>query len=296
MLKPAHRNLFLLHFMVLIFGFTGIIGALIKTSPWVMIWYRMILAAFFIALYAFYKKKNFKLKSHLIWKLVGVGLVIAAHWVTFYGAIKVSNVSVTLACFATGSFFAALLEPLIYKRKVNFKELVLGILVFVGIGFIFSIETRFVDGIILSVISAFLAALFTVFNGKLAKEADSSVISVYEMLGGFLGLSVLFAFNGNLNPQFLSVIPGDWVLLLILSVFCTAFTFVLGVTIMKELSPYTVVLAVNLEPVYSIILAYFILNEGEQLSYRFYIGALIILLTVFANSFFKQNKETSKDG
>lgn len=273
--------------MVIIFGFTGIIGALIQTSTWVMIWYRMILAAFFIALYAFYKKKKFNLNKRLILKLIGVGFIIAAHWISFYGAIKVSNVSVTLACFATGSFFAALLEPLVYKRKVNPRELFFGVLVFIGIGFIFSIETKFIDGIILSIVSAFLAALFTVFNGKLANEADSSVISVYEMFGGFLGLSVLFAFNGNLNADFLHVIPSDWPLLLVLAVFCTAFTFVLGVTIMKELSPYTVVLAVNLEPVYSIILAYFILNEGKELSYRFYIGAFIILLTVFANSFFK---------
>ncbi len=273
--------------MVIIFGFTGIIGALIQTSTWVMIWYRMILAAFFIALYAFYKKKKFNLNKKLIFKLIGVGLIIAAHWITFYGAIKVSNVSVTLACFATGSFFAALLEPLVYKRKVNPRELFFGVLVFVGIGFIFSIETKFINGIILSICSAFLAALFTVFNGKLANEADSSVISVYEMFGGFLGLSILFAINGNLNADFLHVIPKDWPLLLVLAIFCTAFTFVLGVTIMKELSPYTVVLAVNLEPVYSIILAYFILNEGNELSYRFYLGAFIILLTVFANSFFK---------
>jgi drug/metabolite transporter (DMT)-like permease len=287
MLKSSYRNLFLLHFMVIIFGFTGIIGALIQTSTWVMIWYRMILAAFFIALYAFYKKKKFNLNKKLIFKLIGVGLIIAAHWITFYGAIKVSNVSVTLACFATGSFFAALLEPLVYKRKVNPRELFFGVLVFVGIGFIFSIETKFINGIILSICSAFLAALFTVFNGKLANEADSSVISVYEMFGGFLGLSILFAINGNLNADFLHVIPKDWPLLLVLAIFCTAFTFVLGVTIMKELSPYTVVLAVNLEPVYSIILAYFILNEGNELSYRFYLGAFIILLTVFANSFFK---------
>jgi drug/metabolite transporter (DMT)-like permease len=247
----------------------------------------MILAAFFIALYAFYKKKKFNLNKKLIFKLIGVGLIIAAHWITFYGAIKVSNVSVTLACFATGSFFAALLEPLVYKRKVNPRELFFGVLVFIGIGFIFSIETKFITGIILSICSAFLAALFTVFNGKLANEADSSVISVYEMFGGFLGLSILFAINGNLNADFLHVIPKDWPLLLVLAIFCTAFTFVLGVTIMKELSPYTVVLAVNLEPVYSIILAYFILNEGNELSYRFYLGAFIILLTVFANSFFK---------
>jgi drug/metabolite transporter (DMT)-like permease len=279
--------------MVLIFGFTGIIGALVKTSPWIMIWYRTLLAAFTIWIYGKITKCfNTGIENYTKLKLLGIGVIIATHWVTFYQAIKISNVSVTLSCFASGSFFASLLEPLIFKRKIQLYEVLLGILVFVGIGFIFSIQTQFVNGIVLSVFSAFLAALFTVLNGTLAPKIEATTLSVYEMAGGFLGLTMYFLLTGQLNPAFLHVQTSDWWLILLLSIVCTAFTFVLGVNIMRHLSPYTVVLAVNLEPVYSIILAHFILKEGKCLGLGFYVGTTIILISVFANVIIKPIKKT----
>ncbi len=290
-----YRNYIILHIIVLVFGFTGIIGALVKMSPDILIAYRTLMAGTVIYIYGKFKGISFSLNTNIILKLLATGIIIAIHWVGFYGAIKVSNVSVTLACFASSSFFAALLEPIIYKRRIDIKEIMFGVLVMCGISLIFTINFSYTLGILLALLAAFTSALFTIINGTLIGKIDAIAISFYEMLGGFIFIMLYFLFAEKLNTQLLDLSSKDWFLILILSVFCTAITFVMAIEIMKEISPYTVVLTVNLEPVYGIILAYFILNEGDKLNWKFYLAALFILIVVFLNTYLKSRRIKSID-
>jgi drug/metabolite transporter (DMT)-like permease len=222
------------------------------------------------------------------------GLVIAVHWFTFFKAIKVSNISVTLACLSTGAFFASLLEPLFYGRKIIWYEVLFGIIVFLGLYIIFNIDGHFINGIVLALSSAFLSALFSMINGKYAKEYNPTIISFYELLGGVLFFSVFLFFTGSFTEKFFEISNSDWFHLIILSTFCTAYAFIASVKVMKFLSPYTVMLTINLEPIYGIILAVIVFKETEKMSVNFYIGALIILSTVILNGVLKYFHKTSK--
>lgn len=222
------------------------------------------------------------------------GLVIAFHWFTFFKAIKVSNISVTLACLSTGAFFASLMEPLFYGRKVIWYEVFFGIIVFIGLYIIFNIDGHFINGILLALTSAFLSALFSMINGKYAKEYNPTVISFYELLGGVLFFSIFLYYTGSFNASFFKVSNSDWLYLIILSTFCTAYAFIASVKVMKFLSPYTVMLTINLEPIYGIILAVIVFEETEKMSFNFYIGALIILSTVILNGVLKYHSTQKK--
>ena len=219
-----------------------------------------------------------------------LGVVIAFHWLTFFKAIKVSNVSVTLACLSTGALFTSFLEPIFYKRKIIAYEVFFGILVVIGLYTIFSVETQYVFGILLALISAFLSALFSVLNGRLAKQYDSTNISFYELLGGTLCFTIALVLMGDFNSQLFQLSLDDWMYLGILSSICTAYAFIVSVQILKHLSPYTVMLTINLEPIYGIILAVLIFKDKEKMSPEFYIGAAIILATVVLNGIVKHLK------
>jgi drug/metabolite transporter (DMT)-like permease len=225
--------------------------------------------------------------------LVG-GLVITLHWLTFFKAIKVSNVSVALATMSTGAFFAAVLEPIWYRRKFIGYEIVFGLIVIVGLYIMLHVETIFVEGIILALISAFLSATFTLINGKLIQLERPSVISVYELGSGVLFLSVYLGITGKFTSDFFQLSQNDWLFILILASVCTAYAFIASVKVMKYISPYTVMLSINLEPVYGILLAYFILGESEKMEPLFYLGAFVILATVLANGILK-NKRKQKE-
>lgn len=223
-----------------------------------------------------------------ITKTLFTGLIIAAHWIFFFEAIKQSNVSVTLAALATSSLFTSLLEPLFFKRKIYPYELFLGLLVLLGLYFIFQFETELSWGLILGIIAAFLASLFTVFNGLLIKKYDSGRISLYELFGGFLGITVYFLIKDpSLFPDF-QLSFSDAFYLLLLGTVCTAFAFVASVKVMEELTPFTVSLSINLEPVYGIILAVLIFGESEKMSLGFYSGTALILLALFINVIVKR--------
>ena len=282
------KNLFLLHFVVLIFGFTGILGKLITIDSEDLVWYRMFFATISIAIYMLIRKQGFKMKSNGAWQTTLVGFIIAAHWIFFFEAIKQSNVSITLAALSTGSLFTAILEPIIFRRKFHLYEVLLGGIVILGLYFIFRFETENSLGIWLGVLSAFLASLFTVINGRLIKKYDSSRISLYELAGGVFAISLYYIiFKEGAFPNF-EMSFSNWVYLLILAIICTAFAFVASVKVMEELTPFTVSLSINLEPVYGIILAFFIFGEEEEMSFGFYIGALLILSSLFLNVWFKK--------
>ena len=282
-----------LHVIVFIWGFTAILGKLISLEALDLVWYRMLFASVIMTFVVLFNKEKIKVPFNVLIGFIVSGIIIAAHWLTFYQAIKVSNVSITLACLSTGAFFASILEPIFYKRRVIWYELLFGIIVVVGLGIIFNVETKFKTGIYLAVTSAFLSALFSVINGKYAKEYDPNVISLYELSSGVFFLSIYLIFAGSFTPAFFSLSVNDLIWLFLLSSICTAYAFSASVKVMKFLSPFTVMLTINLEPIYGIILALLIFKDGEEMTPLFYVGALIILATVIANGIVKSYKKVT---
>lgn len=280
-----------LHVIVFIWGFTAVLGKLISLEALDLVWYRMLFASVIMTFVVLISKVNLKVPINVFVGFIVSGIIIAVHWLTFYQAIKVSNVSITLACLSTGAFFASILEPIFYNRKIIWYEVLFGLIVIFGLGIIFKVETKYATGIYLAVTSAFLSALFSVINGKYAKEYNPNVISVYELSSGFLFLSVFLYFADSFTPAFFALSSNDLIWLFLLSSVCTAYAFSASVKVMKFLSPFTVMLTINLEPIYGIILVLLIFPENEKMSPMFYIGAIIILATVIANGIVKSRKK-----
>jgi drug/metabolite transporter (DMT)-like permease len=281
------KNYLHLHLIVFIWGFTAILGALISIDAVPLVWYRMLLASVFILLYFLFKKKSLKIDTRTGFKFMFGGLVIALHWITFFTAIKVSNVSVALVTMSTGALFASFIEPIFYKRKVNYVEILFGLIVVLGLYLIFNVETNYWLGILLALISAFLSALFSVLNGLFVQKHEAATISFYQIFFGVVAITIYLFLNGKFTPEFFQLKSSDWIYLAILSSICTAYAFIASVDILRYLSPYTVMLTINLEPVYGIILAVIIFGQKEMMDSMFYIGALIILFTVLANGILK---------
>ena len=280
-----------LHVIVFIWGFTAILGKLISLEALDLVWYRMLFASVIMTFVVLLNKEKVKVPFHIFIGFLLCGIIIAAHWLTFYQAIKVSNVSITLACLSTGAFFASILEPIFYKRKVIWYELLFGVIVVIGLGIIFNVETKYTTGIYLAVSSAFLSALFSVINGKYAKEYNPNIISLYELSSGVFFLSIYLFFAGSFTPAFFALSINDLIWLFLLSSICTAYAFSASVKVMKFLSPFTVMLTINLEPIYGIILALLIFDDTEEMTPLFYVGALLILITVIANGIVKSKKK-----
>ena len=294
MQKDRVLNLLHLHFIVFIWGFTAILGKLITIDSLPLVWIRMGMATLFIAIYILFAKFSLKVSRKTFLWLVGGGIVVALHWVTFFLAIKVSTVSVALAMMSTGAFFTALMEPFWYRRKIIGYEIFFGLMVVAGLYLIFKVETEYVYGMIIALISAFLAAVFSLINGKLVQNRKPSVISFYELGVGMVFLSKVLLFKGDFNMSLITLPQIDWVYLIVLALICTAYAFIASVKIMRVLTPYTVMLTTNLEPVYGILLAWFIFGSEEKMKPMFYVGALIILSTVIANGILKQRANIKK--
>jgi drug/metabolite transporter (DMT)-like permease len=289
-MKPQTTNLLLLHLIVLIFGFTGILGKLITLPSEVLVWWRMIIAFFGIILYMRFSGISRKMPPRLVVMLMLTGIITAAHWITFFEAIKVSTVSVTLACLSASTLFTALIEPFFFKRRISISELLMGAAIVCGLILIFSFETQYVLGITLALLSALLASFFQVLNGIYIRTEKPSRIAFFEMIGGVLAISIYLIISGKADFQLFQVSATDWMWLLILGIVCTAFAFVVGVKVMETVSPFTVALTINLEPVYGIILAWFIFGADEQMTPGFYLGTIVILGTIFLNAFLKSRK------
>lgn len=288
------KNYLHLHFIVFIWGFTAVLGKLISIDALPLVWFRMGIAVAIIILFIAINKFSLKITPKKIAIMAIVGIVIALHWLTFFKAIKVSNVSVALATLSTGAFFTALIEPIVYKRKMIWYEIVFGIVVIIGLYIIFNVETQYMEGIILALISALLSSIFALANGKLIKTERPSVISFYELLSGVVFLSIYLAFAGDFKPSFFQLSQADWLFLFLLASICTAYAFIASVRVMKYITPYTVMLTVNLEPVYGIILAFLFLGDSEKMNPLFYVGGLLILSTVVANGLLKNKRKTKK--
>jgi drug/metabolite transporter (DMT)-like permease len=293
MLSDNLKSYLHLHLIVFIWGFTAVLGRLISLEALPLVWFRMLFAVGFIAVYIWIKKIPIQVSPKTAVKFLFAGIIIALHWFTFFKAIKVSNISVTLACLATGAFFTSLLEPLFYRKKIVWYEVLFGLLVVVGLYIIFNVEGQFIEGIIIALISAFLSALFAVINSKFVKEHDPTLISFYELGGGLVFFSFLLLFTNSSTTTFFKLSSEDLIYLFILSSVCTAYAFIASTAIMKFLSPYTVMLTINLEPIYGIILAVLVYKEKETMSPNFYFGALIILLSVVLNSVIKSYQKAN---
>lgn len=288
------NNYLHLHFIVFVWGFTAVIGKLITIDALPLVWYRMLMASLIILAYILIRKFQLKVSPKTLLMLILGGIVVSLHWVTFFMAIKVSNVSIALATMSTGAFFTALLEPFWYGRKMVGYELVFGLIVMLGLYIMFRVETGFLNGILLALVSSFLSATFSLINGKLTQEQRPSIISFYELGSGVLFLSIYLVFSGSFDQKFFQLSVNDWMYIFILASICTAYAFIASVKILKYISPYTVMLTINLEPVYGIVLAFLLLGESEKLNPLFYVGALLILTTVVANGILKNRKKLKK--
>lgn len=266
-----------LHIAVFLAGFTGILGRLITLNEGMIVWYRLLFTAVTMWILFWVMKKLKRIPLADILKITAVGFIAAMHWVTFYGSIKYANVSVALVCFSAISFFTALFEPLILKKRINWLELFLGLVTLSGIYVIFHFDTQFKTGIIVGLISAVLASLFPIYNREFLKRINVETMLTWQQTGGFLVLSALLPFYLQKFPTE-TFDPGwentGW--LLVLSWFCSVIAFQLSANALKRLSAFTVNLTYNLEPVYGILLAFAVYNENEYLSKWFFIGFGII--------------------
>ena len=286
------RSLITYHFIVVIFGFSSVLGALCSLDAIPLVIYRMLLASLGLALYfGIFHRSYFKLDRSLWLKVFYGGVIIGLHWVTFFHAIKVAGVSLTLSMMATGAFITAMIEPLINKRKVLGYELGFGGLIALGVGLIFQAEFEHLYGISIALISAFLSAIFTILNTQMVKHGRAITLSFYELVVGSL-VGILFVlFSSQYNIEAFQLKQWDLLWILLIAWVCTSYAFNISIKVMQHLSPFTVMMIINLEPVYGILLSLAVWGEEELMSIRFYIGFSIVLGAILLNGFYKNKNK-----
>jgi len=284
-----HSNFLILHGSVIVLGFTGILGKLISLNSAELVWYRLLIASLSMFFILKFRKKNLILNKKNTLKFIGIGVIVALHWYFFFESIKSSNVSVALGCLASQSLFTSLLEPIVHKKRILWFDVLTGILIIFGLYIIFQVETSYFKGIIFGILAAALASLFSVLNDKEAQNQAASVITFYEMIGGFIGINILYLIMGKTSSLDLIHIPSnDIIYLIILGTICTAGAFVVIVNLIKKLGAFHVLLAINMEPIYGIFAAFLIFGESEKMTLGFYIGAIIIIIAVFLHPLLKK--------
>ena len=289
MQKDNIRHHIHLHFLVFIAGFTAILGKLITSSPFSIVWHRMFIALIVIFFFVALTRKKLKTSYRNIFKYAILGFIISFHWITFFMSIDYSNVTIALSMMSTTAFFTSFIEPFFFRRKIIAHELLLSILVIIAIFLILNSELNYSIGIILGIFSAFFASIFSVLNGLLIKNERAYKISFYEFLFGVVFISIFLIITGRLDDLLIeSFFSVNYLYIFILGVVCTAYAFIAAVYLLNYITPYSAVLAYNLEPVYGIFLALIIFGESEQMSSNFYIGLLLILFSVFLNFYLKK--------
>lgn len=283
--KPIHY--LQLHFIVLLWGFSGVLGKLISFGALQLVWYRLGIATLVLFLYTVIRRKTLKIPKSIQLLSAIAGITIAVHWIFFFYAIKISNVSITLACMSTGAFMTAILEPIWYKRKMVLYELLLGLLVIIGLAIILEVQFEYLMGIISALVAALLSSVYSLINGQLIKKASSNALVVQQLFIGFLFLSIILMFNSELNLELLRIDKMDLIYVSIIAVFCTAYAIKASTELLKYISPYSLILTLNMEPIYGIILAVLIFAESEKMPALFYLGALIILISVILDVMMK---------
>lgn len=275
------KAFFQLHIAVFLAGFTGILGRLISLNEGMIVWYRLLFTAVTMWMLFSIRNKINRLPIVEILKISAVGFIAAMHWVTFYGSIKYANVSVALVCFSAIGFFTAIFEPLILKKRINWTEMLLGIMTIAGIYIIFHFDAQYKTGIIVGVVSAVLASLFPIYNKQFLQRINVETMLAWQQTGGLVTLSLLLPFYLEQFPVE-SFFPGmeDFLWLLVLSWLCSVIAFQFSSNALKRLSAFTVNLTFNLEPVYGILLAFIVYKENQLLSRWFYAGFAIIAVAL----------------
>jgi len=280
------KSLSQLHLFVFLAGLTGPIGNLIQLNGLYLVMYRMgITLLVTLAMYYFIKNKM-PLKNKTKWQIIGVGVLISIHWVLFYTSIKLSNVSIGLVCLSSVAIFTVLLDPFFTGLKIKWQELIIALISLVGILFIFQFDVQFRKGIIVGLLSSFIAALFTQFNKKLTVNTPPQTIQTFQMMGGFVFLTlivVIYAFTTQMTIPLPTKL--DWAWLLILALACTVWSNYLMLSALKNISPFTMNVTLNLEPVYGIVISFLVFKEHKQLGNSFYIGFFLIAISVIIQMF-----------
>src|SRR5690606_30574600 len=285
------KSYLLLHIAVILAGFTGIFGKLITLNEGLLVWYRMLVASLILFVILRITRKGRMLHFREKIAIGKVGLLLITHWVLFYASIKYANVSIGVVCYCLTSFFTAIFEPLINKKKFVPTELVLSALTLLGISLIFHFDTSYQLGILIGTISSSFAALYTIFNEQLVKNYDSKVINYYQMISGTCVLALLMPLYLRYFPTD-NLFPGltDLLYLLFLALFCTVLLYMLFAESLKQISAFTVNLSFNLEPIYAIILAFWLFNEGKEVNLSFYVGCTFVMTSVVLQSLIARRK------
>lgn len=270
-----------LHLAVFLWGFTGVLGRLISLNEGWLVWWRLLITVVSLWIYFWWRGEIKRVDARGFFKIAAIGTILALHWLCFYGSIKYSNVSIALTCLSTSGLLSAIIEPLFFRKRINPGELMLGLFALVGIGIIYLSNLHFSAGIYVGLLAAVLTVTVSVLNKKVVAGYDPGAITLYQLTGGFLGLSLLMPAYHLLFPT-PAIVPvqWDWLWLLVLSWICTIFTFILYIAALKKLSAFTINLTLTLEPVYGVLLAFMLFHENKSLSVNFYIGFLLILLAV----------------
>lgn len=283
------RYYILMHLIIFMWGFTGILGKLIHIEAQYLVWHRILISFISLLIGLYFLKMPMRIRNRkAMLKVFGTGIIVALHWITFYSAIKLSTASLGILCLSTATLHVTWIEPIVFKKKFSWVEFMFGALVIFGIYFVSSDfdETQYL-ALALGLISALCAGFFSVFNAKLAEEVPSSAITLHEMGIGLVFLSGMLLYNGKLDSNLFKMTGSDFAWLLFLGICCTSFAFIATIEVMKKLGAFTVSLSINLEPVYTILLAIPILHEDELLNGNFYAGSAMIIMVVVANAIYK---------
>ena len=291
----SSTDYFKLHFIVFLWGFSAILGKLVTIPAVEMIFFRAIFSALGMGAIIWFAKDSFRVERNDLVKLILIGFVVAAHWLSFFGAARVANVSVSLVGFATNSLWAALLEPWFNKTRFKKYELVLGFVVLLGLYIIFSFDFQYKLGLAIGVFAGFTSALFSVFNSKMVKRIAPRSITFYNMIGVFLGTGLfLLIYQATMATDHqLHLLPPamDLLYIAVLAGVCSIYAYTVAIELMKRISVFMIQLTLNLEPVYGIIMAVIVFGQQEKMSINFYIGTLIIMGAVATYPLLKKKFE-----
>ncbi|GAA0876985.1 DMT family transporter [Wandonia haliotis] len=283
-MTKRQQYLILIHLVVIVWGYTGIMGRAITLSSTELVWYRLLIAFVSLGLFIWLLKRPVvKIEKKVFWKIVAVGAVVGLHWYAFFQSIKMSSVSIGIICLSTTTLHVSWLEPLMRKRRVSWVEVLLGVVIVFGISFILTVEFEHISAILVGLLAAFLAALFSVSNSVLVDKVPSSQLSFIELISGFVVMTGILLFQGELNRDLFNVSSENIGNLLFLGIICTSLAFIIAVDATKYLGAFTVSLSINLEPIYTMIMAVLLFPNEEVMDASFYLGSSIILAAVFFN-------------
>lgn len=279
---------FQLHVIILLWGFTPVLGKLITIPALDLVFWRLLFSILSLGIFVWYKKIKYSVSLKQLAEILVLGFLVGAHWYFFYHAIKVSNVAIAMAGFSTVTLFASILQPFILKKKFFWGDVLYGFIIIIGLLIILRVESSAFLGIFYGVLAAFTGAFFSVYNGKLIVKHNSSVITIIEFLGALIFIIISKFVISNYTFELIPLSISNLIWLLILSIFCTTIAFTMSVEIMKFFTPFTVIMTNNLEPIYGVLISLLIFGESEKMSSQFYLGAIIILICVFSYPIFKK--------